>query len=125
MADRKPGSIVHVEMTSNDLAASRKFLEGIFGWKFKKEEMGGGLEYWSFEAGTGPGGGLMAPMGPMPPSTLNYVLVDSVEATVKKIKTHGGKIMMDRTEIPKVGWFAIYELPGGVVQAIYEPLAKA
>lgn len=124
MTDPKPGSVVHVEMTTNDLAATRKFLEGVFGWKFKKEEMAGDMEYWTFEAGNGPGGGVTSPMGGMPPATLNYVLVESVEAAVKKVKSHGGKVMMERTEIPSVGWFAVYEVPGGVVQAVYEPLKK-
>ena len=124
MANEKPGAIVHVEIASNDTAATRKFLEGVFGWKFKKEEMDPTMEYWTFDAGSGPGGGLTAPMNGMPPATLNYVLVDSVEAAVKKVKSHGGKVVVDRTEIPKVGWFAVYQIPGGVTQAVYEPLKK-
>jgi predicted enzyme related to lactoylglutathione lyase len=67
----------------------------------------------------------MKPIGEMPPGTLNYVLVDSVDASVKKITQHGGKVLMPKQEIPKVGWFAVYEAPGGVVQAIYQPAPKA
>ena len=93
MTDPKPGAIVHVELSSTNLPASRKFLEGVFGWKFKKEAMGD-MEYWTFEAAGGPGGGLMAPMAGMPPSTMNYVLVKSVDESVKKITAHGGKITM-------------------------------
>ena len=123
MTDPKPGAVVHVEMSSSDPAATRKFMEGVFGWKFKKENMGD-MEYWTFDAGSGPGGGLMKPMAGMPPGTLNYLLVESVEAATKKITSHGGKIITPRMEIPTVGWFAIYELPGGIVQAIYEPIKK-
>jgi predicted enzyme related to lactoylglutathione lyase len=121
MYEVKPGGVVHVEMTSKDPAATRKFLEGVFGWKFKKQDMDPSMEYWTFEAGTGPAGGLTTPQEGMHPATLNYLLVESVEASVKKIKAHGGKIVMDRTEIPTVGWFAVYEIPGGVHQAIFEP----
>lgn len=124
MADLKPGAVVHVELTSKNLPATRKFLEGVFGWKFKKEDMPGmdeaGMEYWTFDAGSGPGGGLTQPMKGMPPDTLNYILVESVDAAVKKITAHGGKIIMPKQEIPKVGWFAVYEIPGGVVQAIFQ-----
>ncbi len=120
MADPKPGAIVHAEMTSNDLTATRKFLEGVFGWKFKKEEMGEGNEYWTFDPGSGPGGGIMRPMAGMTPSTLNYVLVESIDAAVKKVTAHGGKIVLPKQEIPKVGWFAVYEIPGGIVQAVYQ-----
>ncbi len=125
MTDPKPGAIVHVELSSKDPVASRKFFTDVFGWKFKKEEMGGGPEYWTFDAGSGPGGGLMEPMPGNPPGTLNYILVESVEAAEKKIVAHGGKIMMPRTEIPTVGWFTIFEVPGGVVSAVYESMRKS
>ncbi|MCI4353750.1 MAG: VOC family protein [Thermoplasmata archaeon] len=121
MTDPKPGAIVHAELTSTDPAATRKFLETVFGWKFKEEAMPPGSEYWTFDAGSGPMGGLTKPMGENPPGTLNYILVESVEAAEKKIKSHGGKIMMGRTEIPNVGWFAIFEVPGGFALAVYEP----
>jgi len=124
MDQPKPGAVVHVELSSNDLPATRKFLEGVFGWKFKKEAMGE-MEYWTFEAPSGPRGGLMKPMNDMPPGTVNYVLVDSVDAAVKKISAHGGKILMPKQEIPKVGWFALYEIPGGVVQAIFQTATKS
>jgi predicted enzyme related to lactoylglutathione lyase len=124
MTDPKPGAIVHVELSSNDPAATRKFLTGVFGWKFKKEESMPEMEYWTFDAGSGPGGGIMKPMAGMPPGTLNYVLVDSVDAAVKKITAHGGKVLMPKQEIPNVGWFAVYEVPGGIVQAIYQDKAR-
>jgi len=125
MTDPKPGAIVHVELTSSDPEATRKFLTGVFGWKFKKEEAMPEMEYWTFDAGSGPGGGLMKPMGGSPTGTLNYILVTSVDAAVKKITSHGGKILMPKQEIPNVGWFAVYEIPGGIMQAIYQPKAPA
>ena len=125
MYEMKPGGVAHVELTSSDMPATRKFLEAVFGWKFKKEEMPADMEYWTFDAGSGPGGGMMKAEAEMPPGTVNYILVESVTAAVKKIKAHGGKVMMDRTEIPKVGWFAFFEIPGGVRQAVFEPLPKA
>jgi len=119
MTDPKPGAIVHVELSSSDLPASRKFFETVFGWKFKKEAMPEG-EYWTFEAPSGPAGGLTGPMGGMPPGTLNYLLVESVDAAVQKITAHGGKILLPKQEIPRVGWFAVFEAPGGNVLAIYQ-----
>jgi predicted enzyme related to lactoylglutathione lyase len=112
---------VHVELSSNDPPATRKFLEAVFGWKFKKEDAAPEMEYWTFDAGSGPGGGLMEPMNGMPPTTLSYVLVESIDAAVKKIADHGGKIRIPKQEISNFGWFAVYEIPGGVAQAIYQP----
>jgi predicted enzyme related to lactoylglutathione lyase len=119
MANPKPGAIVHVEYSSKNPEATRKFLEGVFGWKFKKEDASE-MEYWSFRAKGGPGGGLMAPMDGGSPSTQTYVLVASVDAALKKVESGGGKVLMPKTEIPKVGWFAVYEIPGGVVQAVFQ-----
>ncbi|MCI4350740.1 MAG: VOC family protein [Thermoplasmata archaeon] len=120
MSDPKPGAVVHIEYSTNDPAATKKFLEAVFGWKIKKESMDTGMDYWTFDAGSGPGGGLMKPMDGMPASTLSYVLVESVDAATKKITAHGGKVLMPKQEIPKIGWFAVFEIPGGVVQAVYQ-----
>jgi uncharacterized protein len=124
MTDPKPGAIVHVEYSSTDPAATQKFLEQVFGWKVKKEEMDPTTEYWTFDAGSGPGGGIMKPMGGAHPSTTSYVLVESVDAAVKKITAHGGKVLMPKQEIPNIGWFAVYEAPGGFVQAVYQSQPK-
>ncbi len=120
----KPGAIVHVELLSNDPAASRKFLEAVFDWKFTKMDAPPGMDYWTWKAAAEPAGGLTRTMNGMPPSTLNHILVESVSDTVKKIKTHGGKILRSREEVPKIGWFAVFEMPGGVVQAIFEPMRE-
>jgi predicted enzyme related to lactoylglutathione lyase len=124
MTDPTPGSIVHVELSTTDLPAARKFYEGVFGWKFKKESMPEG-EYWTFEAPSGPRGGFTNPMGGMPPGVLNYILVESVDAAVKKITAHGGKIILPKQEIPQVGWFAIFESPGGNTLAVYQAKPRA
>lgn len=123
MTDPKPGAIVHVELTSTDLAVSRKFYETVFGWKFKKEAMPEG-EYWTFEAPSGPGGGLTTPMEGRPPGALHYLLVESVDTTVKKVAAHGGKIIVPKQEIPQVGWFAVFEAPGGHPLAVFQGQAR-
>ncbi len=110
----KAGAIVRVELVSKDPAASRKFLETVFGWKFTKVEAEG-MEYHLFDAANDPGGHLMPRMENMPSRTVNYVLVNSVVTASKKIVKSGGKILMAKTEIPNVGWFAVYEVPGGFV----------
>jgi predicted enzyme related to lactoylglutathione lyase len=120
MSDMKPGAVVHVELTSKDPAATRKFMEQVFGWKFKKENMPPPMEYWTFQAASGPGGGLMEEMEERPAGTLNYLLVESVDDAVKKITSHGGKILMPKQEIPEVGWSAMFEMPGGVAAAVFQ-----
>lgn len=124
MKTPKPGAIVHAELTSDDPPATRKFMTSVFGWKFKKEEMGEGMEYWTFDTGTAPAGGLMKSMSDRPAGTLNYILVKSVDAAVKKIKANGGKVLVPKQEIQNVGWFACFEVPGGIQHALFQPKGK-
>ena len=129
MPQSKVGAIVHVEMTSKDPVASRRFLEAVFGWEFEKLGVLPSQEYWAFGGNSGPSGGvtISGPSGDLTPAfgtdaplTVNYVQVESVEATLEKIRAHGGKILFEKHEIPGHGYFATYEIPGGVVQGIYE-----
>ncbi len=57
MPNPKPGSFVHIEITSTDPARTRKFCEEVFGWSF--EEMPE-MNYATFEPASSPGGGLQA-----------------------------------------------------------------
>ncbi len=41
--------VVHFELPSSDLAASRKFYENVLGWKLNKWE--GPMEYWLISTG--------------------------------------------------------------------------
>jgi predicted enzyme related to lactoylglutathione lyase len=45
----------HVEYAPKDPAATRRFLESVFGWKLEKRE-GEAPEIWLFKAENGPGG---------------------------------------------------------------------
>lgn len=115
------GSIVHVELYSQEPAATRRFYEHVFGWKFQEIP---GADYQLITAPGRPNGGLLArPKGAFqPPSALNYILVRSVEETGKKIEKGGGKLVKPRYEIPGVGIFAVFEAPGGIVMNVFEPL---
>lgn len=117
MADvSKPGSIVHVEIATKDMGKTKKFYGDVFGWKFQDVPE---MKYSLFEAPGGPGGGLREPME-KDPGVLNYILVDSIEESTKKIEKAGGKILMPNQEVPGQGWMAIFQDPTGAVQAIWK-----
>jgi len=116
------GAILFTEMISRDPTATKDFLEKVFGWVFEKRE-GEGPDIWLFDAKNGPGGHLMGQMGDSPIGTVNYVLVKSVTAAIKRIVRSGGTIIVPKFRIPGAGWFAMYEMPGGVRQAVFQPNA--
>lgn len=118
----KPGSIVHVEIPTKDLAKTKKFYGEVFGWKFQDMPE---MNYTMFEAPGGPAGGLRAPMEKNDPGVLNYILVNSIDETLKKVEKAGGRVLHGKQEIPGpgnqvAGWMAIFQDSTGAVQAIWK-----
>ena len=51
----------------------------------------------------------------------NSIAVDSFEDYVKKIESEGGKMLMDKTEIPGIGDWALFQDTEGNISGILEP----
>jgi hypothetical protein len=115
----KPGSIVHVELIAEDTAGVKKFFGSLFGWKFEDMPQ---MNYTMWTAPGGLSGGLMTPK-PEAPGTgqpLNYIYVESIDGMAPKIESAGGKIVVPKTEIPGMGWFAFFSYPEGMIWGLYE-----
>jgi predicted enzyme related to lactoylglutathione lyase len=65
--------------------------------------------------------GLM-PMPPgteeMPPTWGIYLTVDNVEETAEKVKSLGGKVLVEPMDIPDVGRFCVIQDPQGAMLSI-------
>lgn len=107
-----PDSIVHVEIPVNDLPQLKKFYSEVFGWKFRDSKMPG-MEYWLIDMGSKQIGGGMYKKTKASQTPLNYVGVKSIDSTIKKFKNAGGKIIMEKMEVPKAGWLAVGIDPSG------------
>ena len=101
------GRIVHFELPTTNGAASRKFYETVFGWKFTK--FAGPTEYWLVSTGApdemGIDGGLGGAANEFM-ATVNTVGVDDVDATVKAVLANGGQVVAPKDEIPGMGYLA-------------------
>ncbi len=117
MAVSKPGSYVHIEIASTDPERTKKFFEEVFEWDFESHPE---MNYHTYVAPSGPGGGLMSPMANQTPGILNYLLSHSIEDDVKKIEAAGGRVLQPKMEIPGVGWFAVFQEPTGLTLALFE-----
>jgi len=113
----KFGSIVHVEIQSNDPPTTTRFFREVFGWKIREMPE---MDYTLWNAASGPGGGFMKPQEGMSPGTLNHIFSKEIESDARKIQAAGGAILMPKTEIPKVGWFAVFREPGGAVLGLFQ-----
>ncbi len=110
-------SIVHVEFSAKDPKAAGKFYGELFGWKITEDA---NMDYVMFEPKGGPAGGLPR-VGEMTQAgdVLVYVSTDDIEASLAKVKSLGGKTLVPKTEIPAMGWFAIFSDPTGNKVGLY------
>jgi predicted enzyme related to lactoylglutathione lyase len=119
--------VIHFEIPASDPERTANFYQHAFGWKFEKWP--GPMEYWMVITGpegtTGINGGLIRKQGPLV-ATTNTIGVASVDAAVAAVESAGGKLVMAKTPIPTVGYFAYCQDPEGnlfgVMQA--DPNAK-
>ena len=112
---------MHVEIQSNDPPTTTRFFRDVFGWKIREMPE---MNYTLWNAAGGPGGGFMKPQQGMSPGTLDHILSKEIESDARKIQAAGGAILLPKTEIPKVGWFAVFREPGGAVLALYQDLPQ-
>ena len=89
--------IDYIEMAATDLAATKKFYQGVFGWKFTDY----GPDYTSFEDGRLNGGFYKADKA-RAGSVLVVIFAVELEAMEQKVRGSGAKIVKP-----------IFSFPGG------------
>ena len=115
-------SFVHVELATDNPGKSKEFYSQLFDWKFEDSPspVPGGV-YTHIKVPEGVGGGLMKkPMFEAPTMWLPYVLVKSVDETIKKAKQLGAKVIVEKMPIPNMGAFGIFVDPSGAALGVWE-----
>ncbi len=110
--------IAHFEIPADDLDRAQKFYSELLGWKIMPTD---NPEYCLIQTGEEGdlGGGIMKRMHPqqMP---VNYIQVESVEEYSKKAIALGGRLIVPRTAVPTMGYFAQCLDTEGNVFALWE-----
>lgn len=110
--------VVHFEIAGKDAKQTQRFYASLFDWEVDTKSMG--EEYGLVKAGEGGiGGGLMAAPHGQPFLTL-YVQVDDLQAYLDKAESLGGKAMVQPTEIPGMGAWAMFQDPDGNMVGLYQ-----
>jgi predicted enzyme related to lactoylglutathione lyase len=115
-------SVTHFEIYGDDLPKLADFYRELFGWTITKAP---GVDYFHIQ--TGPAntatirGGIMNRPIPGPRSLVHYVSVDSIDSAIDRITRKGGKLLREKTALPKTAWYAVVEDPEGNIFAIYQP----
>ena len=115
----------HMELTTPDPAAARKFYKKVFDWKLTVlgPDMG---NYTLIDTGDKvAGGGMTSPMMPGAPTAwMPYALVDSVKKTSAKAEKNGAKILVAYQPIPGNGAIGVFLDPTGAAFGIWEKEPK-
>lgn len=114
----KGGEFCWESLNTTDMEGSKKFYTTTMGWK--AETTGAGAVFTT-EAKEN---NQMASFNPTPPNTptswLCHVLIDNREAAIERTKRMGGKVLMDKIDVPNMGHFAVLMDPTGGVFSVFQ-----
>jgi uncharacterized protein len=111
------GKICYIELPTSDISVSSHFYKSVFGWNVRTRKDGS----VAFDDTTGEVSGSWVKGRPpaSQPGVLFYIMVDSVEETVKSVVTHGGVIVQPiGADAPEIT--ARFKDPGGNVIGLYQ-----
>jgi hypothetical protein len=117
-------TFVHFEIPADDVERAKAFYAGLFGWQISSAE--GYQDYWLIQTGDEQdlGGGLMKRQAPGQ-GPVNYVNVESVADYAAKVEELGGKVLVPKSPVPGMGWFAHFQDTEGNVFALWEKDSSA
>jgi predicted enzyme related to lactoylglutathione lyase len=111
------GKICYIEMPATDIARSATFYNKVFGWNVRKR--GDGTTAFDDGVGEVSGTWIVGRPPSSQPGLLFYIMVDSVEDTVKAVVANGCEIVQPiGTDAPEVT--ARFRDPGGNVIGLYQ-----
>ncbi|MFI7063628.1 VOC family protein [Kribbella sp. NPDC050124] len=116
--------VIHFEIGGRDLGRMTSFYGQLFGWRLRPA----GPDYTlvaADDSGPGIGGGLMQTRGEMTAYVSVYVAVDDLKAMLDRAAELGAKTVVEPTEIPGVGAFAMFADPDGNVVGLMHQLDMA
>lgn len=103
-------TIVHFDISADDLARAKAFYENLFGWKIRTME--GFADYYEIETTenngkASVGGGLTKRNNSVQAGITNYIGVESIDDSLEKLNSLGGKILLAKQAIPGHGYLAV------------------
>lgn len=99
-------TIVHFEIPVDDVKRAKMFYTELLGWQISG--MPGYEDYWNVqlgEEGQDLAGGMMKRQVP-DQGPINYVQVESVEEYAARAQQLGGTVVVPKSPVPGMGWFA-------------------
>jgi|SRR5882762_9199014 len=114
------GKICYIEIPALDIRQSSEFYGNCFGWNIRRDDTGN----VTFDDAVGQVSGLWITGRPpmREPGIIISIMVNSIEATVAKIRQHGGQyVKPDYETTEKIAWFTD---PAGNLFGLYQHQAQ-
>jgi predicted enzyme related to lactoylglutathione lyase len=111
------GKICYLQIPATDISVSAKFYESAFGWSIRTRKDGS----IAFDDGVGQvsGGWCLGRPASTQPGLLIYIMVDSIEESMKAVAANGGKIVQPPgADAPEIT--ARFSDPDGNVLGLYQ-----
>ncbi len=117
--------IVHIEIASSDPKTTADFFSEIFEWKIDWDP--NFPDYIMFDGSPGPGGGFPKADNETYKNgdVVLYIDTEDIDATLAKIASKGGKVVMPKSEIPGIGWMAFFTEPAGTRIGLFTSMRGA
>ena len=99
-------TVMHFEIPADNIDRAKSFYSKLFGWEIQEIP---GMDYWIITTSgeKAVGGGMMKRQNSQQ-QIINYIDVPSIDNYVAEIQKMGGKIILPKTAVPEMGYFAIY-----------------
>ena len=110
--------LCHFEFMVSDMEKAKTFYQSIFDWEIKDAGMPG---YLFINTGSEPEGGLTEkPPEATAYSLGQYFLVDNIDETLEKVISNGGEVLVQKSEIPNIGYYAVFLDPDKISVGLFE-----
>src|SRR5205085_5779049 len=120
-----PGTFCWTQLGTTDEAGAKKFYSGLFGWKDRTETADGNPITILSKNDKAIGAVMPQSSDQGPPSWTPFVAVIDVDATAKRVRDAGGKVIMEPMEVKPNGKFAVFQDPTSAVFAVWQAGTKA
>jgi len=125
-----PGHFVWFDIMAHDKDKARAFYTSLFDWDVDEADMGPMGMYPMFRPTTADASGAVggaveieeAQRATLPSHWINYIVVEDCDATLERVKQHGGSILQPAFDVPDVGRMAVCADPQG---AVFSPMQEA
>lgn len=116
--------IVHLELSALDPAAASRFYADLFGWNIEHNQE---FDYYIFSGEGGPRGGFVKVDGKQHHAgeVIVYIGTDDIDTTLKQVESLGGQVLLPKTEIPGVAWYALFADPTGNRLGLYTRMSQS